>query len=257
MQEVDIVTDNTLESRKLDADQGIQWLRAAFRQFKAYPFIWLALTAAYLFINFLSVVNQTLSFFSFLISPVINAGLMVAASRGDSKEKPRLGDLLYAFKADAFKLIVVGALWGLIYALFVVAFLRIVAVNMESATALEDIATQIRNLSAGRLALLFGVVYIYLFLSIGYAVIPGLIVFDRLRPFPAYHLAFAASLRNWRPIAVYLLIAIIFGMLASMLFFIGWVVFLPVIIIANFYIWKDLFTHPKTSQAGYFSRTSL
>ena len=238
----DIVVDDALESRKLLTRDGIQWIRAAFGQFKAFPFIWIALAFGYLLLMLLSMQSVLLSFLSFLFMPIFNGSILMAAATGDNGIMPRIEQLFSAFKTFPLKLVIVGSLWGLISTFFNAIFFAIVPLGLIDPNAtVETLLVHFHSLPVSTLMLLGGVLWIFIYLSVAYTLIPGLIIFNRLTPFSAYYFAFSACLRNWRPLMLYMLVMSSLGMLASILLFLGWIVLLPMLMIANFYIWKDLF----------------
>jgi uncharacterized membrane protein len=245
MHDKDIVIDNTLESRKLLNGDTLQWLRAAFKQFKAFPFVWITLTLVYLCVYLILIQNNFLAFLGILITPVLNGGVFIAAATGDRGVTPRVEQLFSAFKTDAVKLMITGAVWGLISVIFQQFIYAIIfyGVTSESLTA-EQLIAHLQSLPPTTGILILGLVWVYIFFSIAYNIIPGLIIFNRLTPTAAYRFAFSACLNNWQPIMLYMLLLIALGLGASLPLLLGWIVLLPIIMITNFYIWRELFTLP-------------
>ena len=246
MHDKDTVKDNTLESRKLLATASIHWIRSAFRQFTAFPFVWITLAIMYAGIVFISLQNSILNFLALLLMPVFNGGLFIATATGDQGVSPRIEHLFSAFKTDALKLMITGACWGLILILFhqlldTVLFYGVTEPNNFST---EQLLNYFHSLPSTRYMLLAGLLWLFTFLNIVYNVIPGLIIFNRLMPFAAYRFAFLACVRNWQAVMLYMVFTALLGIIATLPLLLGWIVLLPIMLITNFYMWRDFFVFP-------------
>jgi uncharacterized membrane protein len=242
----DIVMDNTLESRKLLHNDSIQWIRSAFKQFKAFPFVWITLAIIYVGIAFISLQNELLKFLAVLLMPIFNGGLFIAAATGDRGISPRVEQLFSAFKTDALKLMITGAFWGLISVVFHQFLYAVIFYGIAEPEKLstEQLFTYFHSLPSTTYLIAAGLLWIFTFLSIAYNVIPGLIIFNRLTPLTAYRFAFSACLRNWQPLMLYMVLLAFLGIIATLPLLLGWIVLLPMVLIINFYIWRELFTFP-------------
>jgi uncharacterized membrane protein len=242
----DIVIDNTLESRKVFNKDSLQWIRAAFMQFKAFPFVWITLTIIYIGILFISLQNTFSKFLIVLLTPIFNGGLFIAAATGARGVSPRIEQLFSAFKTDALRLIIIGAFWGLISAVFQQCLYTVVfyGVVEPEKFSTEELLAYFHSLPSLTYLIAAGLLWLFTFLSMAYSVIPGLVIFNRLPPLIAYRFAFAACLRNWQPLMLYMLVMAVLGIVATLPLLLGWIVLLPMVLIVNFYIWRDLFTFP-------------
>jgi hypothetical protein len=79
-----------------------------------------------------------------------------------------------------------------------------------------------------------------------YTLVAGLVVFNQLNPLSAYQLALTACFRNWQAILLCMVFIAILSVVATLPFFLGWVglgwlILFSILLITNFYIWKDIF----------------
>lgn len=238
----DTVIDNTLAARRLSAKVAIEWFTSAYTQFKAFPFIWITLALIYAFMGLFALLHPILSFLSFLILPIVNGGLFIAANNGDNQQTPHIEDLIIRDKSVILKLVISGIVWGVISIVFSDGFitLALAGFSVPEVTA-DNLAQHLNSLSLLTLGMLVFLLIGFSFLSIAYTLTPGLIIYNRLSPLTAWRFAINACLQNWRATLFYLFILSVLGMLASIPFFLGWIILLPVMILTHFYLWKSFF----------------
>lgn len=255
MRNSEMVIDNTLEPRKLRLTNSLQWLHAALNQFKAFPFIWITLMLIDIGIIFILMLHPLFNIVSFLLMPIINAGLLIAAATGEQGICPQVALLARPFKTDALKLMKAGAFWGAISIILSFLFQQIIFSSLLQGIVQTDLLTAeqlfayLYQQPISTYILLAGLSWLFIYFNILYSLVPGLIIFNRLTPLAAYRFAFSAGLRNWQPIMLYMLIVTCLGIAATLPFFLGWIVLGPILLIANFYLWRDLFTLPIATKS--------
>ena len=81
-------------------------------------------------------------------------------------------------------------------------------------------------------------------LIMGYWFAPALVLFRGDEPFAAMKTSFTACMRNVPPFLVYGLLGILFAIVASIPFGLGWLVLLPVYAASMYASYKDIFGEP-------------
>lgn len=242
--ESDNVVDKTLIVRRLSANMAIRWFTSAFAQFKAFPFIWITFALIYFSVHLLGLLHPVLHFLSFLVLPLLYAGLFIAANTGDQKQTPHIENLIALNKSAILKLIMVGIVWGFISLLFSEVFIAFALAGFTASQITpENLSQHINSLPLTTVLLLIALLLGLFYLSVAYTLTPGLILFNGLTPFAAWRFAISACLQNWRVMLLYFFILSVFSLLATIPFFLGWIILLPVLILTHFYIWKSIFGH--------------
>lgn len=240
------VVDNTLSAKKLPANTALYCIKSAYRQFKAYPFLWIVIMLLYVAILFIGQQHFLLYLFSFVILIAWQGGNFVIANTIDQGKQPELMQLLQLSQSIIIKLILAQVIWYIMWVFILMAWIAFTVGN--HATLLESFDTQ--DISTNLITLyntlgtftFFTSMFVFLFFSTAYAWIPGLIIVNKISPFSAIRLALSACLRNWQMVLLYLLILCGLGFLASIPLFLGWFILLPIINITHFYLWKTTFS---------------
>ena len=238
----DNIIDNTLSVRRVPTNMALQCFSSAVRQFKHFPFIWITLTLIYITIIFLGVVLPFLGILILSALPLVNGALFIAARLGDQQQSPRLENLMIFDRDSAFKLIIAGIVWSFITLFFSEFFLTLALSEIHSANMTPVVISQhLNSLSSTKWGILMLLFLIYCYLQLAYALLPGLILLNRLTPFTAWRFAISACIHNWKTVLFYFFLLFILALVATLFLGIGWIVLLPVILITHFYLWKALF----------------
>lgn len=196
------------------ARRGFAWLAQSWAMFSRARMPWLVLISVYytilLVVNLVPVIGQ-LGWP--LLKPIFAVGLLAAAWAQERGETPTPADLFKGFKANVRALLPLGA-----------AFIAGVALAALSTSIVDGglfigmIAGQqaptLESLSSGRLqaGLLFGaLVAMPVTLALWFA--PALVVFQDAGPAVALRASFRAAMANWRPLTVYGMGVLVFGVL--------------------------------------------
>ena len=106
------------------------------------------------------------------------------------------------------------------------------------------------TLGVGSLVVLLLATLLGIPLIMGYWFAPALVLFRGDEPFAAMKTSFTACLRNMPPFLVYGLLGIVFAIVASIPFGLGWFVLLPVYAASMYASYKDIFGEPAQPRNG-------
>lgn len=242
-----------MKAQVVDAGRSWQWIVDGFALFRKYPLMWIALTISLVVVWMVSFAIPILGPLLFnLLSPVFFAGLMIGCKAVDNGEALELSHLFAGFQKNATALVTIGGVY-LVGTIVIVGIIFIMAggsmlptVMSKSPSDLQMLGGALRSMA---LAIMIGLaLYVPLMMLIWFA--PLLVVFDNLNPVEAMKLSLSACLMNWLSFLVYGAVVLVLWFIASIPFFLGLVVLLPVLICSVYTSYKDIFNAGGTAPAG-------
>ena len=233
------------EPRTVDADRGLGWWTDAWALFMRSALMWgalgLILFVGLMVVGFVPVLG-TLA--STLLMPVFAGSWMLAARKVHEGGALEVGDLFLGFQAPQFPpLLVLGAL--LLGAMLVIGGAAVMlgagaVFGMVMGGARHSAGGMMAGLGAGFAALAIALVAgAIVTMALWFA--PALVVFRKTPPLEAMKLSSAAVLKNMLPFLVFGVIYIVAAVVASIPFGLGWLVLLPVSLLAAFVSYRDVF----------------
>lgn len=236
-------TLDLVEPKKLPMGIATSWLGRSFDLFKQNWLMWIVAAVIYMFIlmfaQFLPIIGAVLQV---VLPPVFIGGLMIGAREAELGKPFELSYLFEGFKEHGGKLALLGVIILLMF------FAAMLPIAFTAGTAVFSIILQGGdasslggNMGAISIGALISIVLMIL-VSFGYWLAPALIVFNDLSPFEAFKTSFKASIKNIMPIIVYGIILCILGVLSIFTLFLAWLVILPLVIITNYFAYKDILT---------------
>ena len=232
----DAMPSTNLQARTVDAGRGLAWWTEAWALFMRSALLWMALGLILIIGGaVIGMVPLLGGLATALLMPPFVGGWMLAARKVHSGGTLEAGDLFSAFQGPQLTpLIVLGALFA---AATAIAFL--VAGVLGAGAAFGMFSGGMHRSGAGLLAGLgVGLLAMLVFLGIGLLATaamwfaPALVVFRQTAPIDAAKASFAAVFRNWLPFLVYGLIQVVLAVVASIPFALGWLVLVPVMMLA-------------------------
>ena len=191
---------------------------------------------------------------STVLYPVLVGGLLVGARAVDRGETLTFNHLFTCFDQRLGPLVIAGLLyiagWFVIW-LFAIA-ICVALFGFDSITALMATdATQgdFSGLAAFGMAVFVALAVVLTLgtpLMMAYWFAPALIALRGDRPVAAMKASFAASLRNVPPLLIYSLLGMLFGLLATLPFGLGWFVLAPVFVASVYVSYRDIFSAPDS-----------
>lgn len=230
------------------AGNGWLWITEAWTLFKQQPGAWIgAVVLFYLIIFALSLVPMLGSLAVTILSPMLSAGLMIGAHRQYREGRFAVSQLFAGVAQSPGPL----ALVGLVYLLMTVGIVLIggvllAAIFATMTSTIDPSAMDLENIDlflSTPLLLLPILVVMLLGIPLGMALFfaPLLVALDRTPVLKAFGLSFAGCLRNILPFLIFGLAALVMIMLGALPLFLGLLVVLPVLLIAIYCAYRDIY----------------
>ena len=239
------------------AARGASWWTGGWRLFTRAPVIWIVIVILFAALMMgLSLIPIFGQLASALLSPVLAAGILLGCRELDQGRALRVGHLVAGFNDRLTSLVVVGLLylggWLVIVSVGVIAMLGVIGLGGLSALAHGDgPAAAFELLGAiggGAIVLLLVVLAFSIPLVMAYWFAPALVIFRGDEPLAAMRNSFVASLRNVPPFLIYSLLGLVFAIVATIPFGLGWFVLAPVFAASIFVSYEDIFGIPAWSR---------
>lgn len=234
-----------MEFRKVDAGRGAGWYADAWNIFKGQIGMWLLLVVIYLAVAIVLNIIPLIGGLAFtLISPALAGGLYLAAREAEAG-RPLDAKMLFQPLMDEHTRGPMLTLGGVSIAFSIVLMLTLITVMGGSAgtSALlgqDPEAMQAQMAGAGVAGLLTVLLLsLVFFMAMLYAA--PLVLFAGVPPIQALKLSLKAALGNWLALLVFSLILIPLAIIASLPFMLGWLFLMPVIFIAMYSSYRDIF----------------
>jgi uncharacterized membrane protein len=239
---------------KVPSGRGSAWWSEGWRLFTAAPGVWIAITLIFVVLTvMLSLIPMIGSLATTLLAPVFAGGVLLGCRAIDRGEPLAVAHLFAGFADRLAPLIIVGVLYlvgtfvimallvgGLVASLGVGGFESFVAGDPFGAAYAMVSALGVGALLTVLVGLLLGVP-----LAMAYWFAPALVVFRNDEPLAAMKASFNASLANMMPMFLYSLIGLVFAIVATIPFFLGWLVLAPVFAGSVYASYKDIFGAPE------------
>jgi hypothetical protein len=250
------------------AHRGIAWLREAWAMFSRARARWLVLIALYYlamgFAAWVPIVGQLAGFF---LKPIFAVGLLAAAWVQERGGQPAPSDLVRGFRSNLAALLPLGLamLGGTLLAMTTASLVSgnlLVQLFTDPQAPVEEIMRNPRL----QLGLLAGaLVALPVTLALWFA--PALVAFQDASARTALGASLRAALANWRPIAVFWIVAFVLGAMlpvllvkvvvallpaqaaavAEAMFLVGWgMILMATLHIADYVSYRDIFHAGET-----------
>jgi hypothetical protein len=197
-----------------DAQRGVFWLRRAYAMFRAAPLPWLLLLATYYALVALAELGPWPAIGKLaasMLKPVFAVGFLAAAWSQERGGTPRFTDLFRGFRSNLRALIPLGLVFVCGMS---VAFTATAAVDggllLGILSGVQPPSDELLNSDRVQLAMLFGMLCaLPTLLALWFA--PALVVFNDAGAMSALVTSLRASVANWRAVAVFGLMVVLFG----------------------------------------------
>jgi uncharacterized membrane protein len=231
------------EPRALPAGAGMDWLAAGWRSFTLAPGTWLGIVIVFFLCVMVVSMLPLVGLFAHLLTTLLMGGIMLGCDAQHRGEALDISHLFAGFSRNAGGLLAVGALY-LAGALAV--GIVIVALMFAMFGGVGLLFGQSDNAAAGALVgsvlVLVGVALVLsipLMMAFFYA--PALVAIHGLGPVDAMGLSFRACLRNFVPLLLFFIVAVLLSIVAMLPLFLGLFVLYPVLLAANYAAYRDTF----------------
>lgn len=234
--------------RTVRAGRGWDWIVEAWGLFKEAPGAWIGASLLfYLIVIVLSFVPLVGSLATTILGPMLTAGLIMGAHAQHRGRRFAVGQLFAGVSQKPGPLALVGAVYLLFAILIGLIIGVLVAVMvgtsgmMTSGTAMDP--SELEAMAAAPALLLPVLVALLLGIPLAMAMFfaPALVALNDVPVFRAFKLSFMACLKNVLPFLVYGLVAMVMVILGMLPLMLGLIVVLPVLTIALYTAYRDIF----------------
>lgn len=223
----------------VSASRSLAWYQSAWDLYKVDWLSWglmtFALGISSLVIGWIPFIGSAIFV---LILPIMQAGMLYAAQKATQRQRVSISDLFVVFRDEQKRnaLFVVGA-----FMLGVALIVSIMLGGSMLATSSAGLAASVSDLpKIGAGSFLVGAMGL-LFMTMLFLFAPALVLFDNLPPIEAIKQSFSASLKNFTPIAAFMVIYLIASFIGAIPALLGLLVVIPVSSLALYTAYNELF----------------
>lgn len=226
------------------AGNGWSWIAEGWRIFMKAPGTWIGMSLAALVLFVVLALIPFLGGIAIsLIAPVLGAGMMLGCRALDEAQELEFSHLFAGFKTQLGNLVAVGAIYlGLSIAVMLVIMVVTGAsmFAMFSGGGAQNPAAAAGAFTTMALAMLLGLaLFVPLAMLMWFA--PALVVLNGLGPVAAMKQSFSGCLRNMVPFLIYGVVLLVLAIVASLPFFLGWLVLGPVTAASIYASYRDVY----------------
>jgi uncharacterized membrane protein len=236
----------TGEGRAVASNRGVAWWTEGWRLFTASPLIWIAIAVIYIVLmialHWIPIVGQIAAT---VLTPVFAGSVLLGCRNLDRGGSLTVGDLFAAFNTKLGPLALLGVLYfaGSLVALLIAGLFGAAVFGFGglSAAFSGDPMRMVGAFGVGALVVLLVLLLIAIPLAMAYWFSPALVALRDDEPVASLKASFAACARNLGPFLIYGLLFILFAIVASIPFGLGWIVLAPVFAASVYASYKDIF----------------
>jgi len=239
----DAVVETGVKRRSVDAGRGVAWWTESWALFMKNPGMWVVFGLIFIVgLAVLSLIPWLGGLAAALLAQVVAGGWMLSARKLESGGKLEVPDLFAGFKDKLNPLLILGAL---ALAATLVTFLVMgvlgggAMMGMAAGGFAGSTGGMMTGAAVGMLALV-GLALSFVF-AMMFWFAPALVVFRDVAPVEALKASWSATLGNIAAFLIYGLLWIVAGVVASIPFGLGWLVLLPLTLLAMYCSYKDVF----------------
>jgi len=242
------------EPQQVPVAHGWAWLSGGFELYKNSAVVWIVNIVIYMVIvSALFLVPVGGAIVSYLVWPILHAGLMFGCAAQMRGERLTVEHLFEGFRQKPLALAAIGAL----YLAATVAFFLLLSVifnvvfGVEPSVFFEAFEGKTmpaqewinQNFWASVMATLLALALILvLIMSIWFA--PALVMLQSVNPLKAMWLSFTGCLRNFVPFTLYGVTAFALFCIATIPFLLGYLILFPTLTASVYVAYRDIFTRP-------------
>jgi len=235
--------------RRVSFARGWRWIVEAFALFRRAALIWVVLAMVMLLLALaLSVIPVLGSYVLYLITPMLLAGLMVAARDTEAGQEIEIAHLFRGFRENAAHLVTVGGVY--LVGNVVVAGLALslggedLRQVIEAATAgkPEEVDPEVAN-RASVAVVTAALLFLPLAMAMWFA--PALVMLGKIPAWRAMALSMQACILNVLPFLLYAAVMSALLILALVPVFVGLALWMPLWILTVYTAYRDIFTLPR------------
>jgi uncharacterized membrane protein len=231
------------QARGVPTGNGWTWLADAWALFRPAAGVWIGMVLVLAVITIVAHIIPVIGWLALqILWPVFGAGLLIASQSVQQRRTAQFSELFAGFKHPRFgTLILLGVIWLVLCILIVAVVAVTTGVQVAALMAPDVTIEQVADVAARLLlaALLILALLVPLVMAVWFA--PALIVFHDLGVGASMKASFAGSLKNMLPFLLYGVIVLVASFVASVPFFLGWLVLAPVLAASVYTAYRDIY----------------
>ena len=233
--------------------RGSVWWSEGWRLFAAAPLPWIGITVIFIVLMIMIAVIPLIGgLATTLLTPVFAGGVLVGCRALDRGGALTIGHLFASFSDRLGPLLVVGVIYlvGSFVIVLIIGACLMATIGVGGLSALlsgdpfQAGLAMMTSLGLGALIALLVALLFGLPLAMAYWFAPALVVFRNDEPIAAMKTSFNACVVNMWPMFVYGLLGLVYAIVASIPFLLGWLVLAPVFAASVYVSYKDIFEAP-------------
>ncbi len=231
-----------MEARIADVSRGVAWFTGGWRLFMKNPGVWVVLGVIFIASLFvLALIPLLGQLLIALFAPVLSAGLLHAAREADNGRALEIPHVLQGFR-EKEKLTPLLSLGGVALAGLILSIALAFAIGGASMVAMMAGRHEMGGgAAAGVLVALLAVLLVQLVVAMALVYAVPLVMFKAMPATQALGSSLKACLRNFLPLTVFGVIYLFVAVVATVPFFLGWIVLLPASAGMLYLSYKDLY----------------
>jgi hypothetical protein len=227
------------------AEQAMAWIKGGWELFKKAPGIWIAIVIVYILIAIVvGLIPFIGSLAMSLFAPVFTLGWLQGARDLQAGQPLRLGHLFSGFQSPRMGSLVLLGLLSLAISLGFALIAALGAFGVVAGGGMDS------GPGIGALLLILLILLVILALVAAFLFATPLVGFAGLSPIDAVTLSFAATFRNWLPLLVWSLIALLLLIVGAIPFGLGLLIVGPMLSASYWLMCRDVFELPVESPAA-------
>ncbi|UHD18752.1 BPSS1780 family membrane protein [Thiocapsa bogorovii] len=230
------------------AGHGWLWITEAWQLFKSQPWAWIgALVLFYIILILVSIVPFVGSLAVTILTPMLSAGLIIGAHRQYREGRFAISHLFAGVSENPGPLALVGVVYLLLALGIVIVAGALFAAVFAAMGSAVDLSTMDPNdidiVFANPMILLPVLAAMLLGIPLAMAMFfaPSLVALDQVPVLKAFGLSLSGCLKNVLPFLIYGLAAMVLVILGSLPLMLGLLVVVPVLTIAIYTAYRDIF----------------
>jgi len=227
--------------KSLPAMSGLDWIKDAFQLFKMNPLIWIVLVILWFVLNIVVQFVPIIGGLAMsLLYAVFVAGFMIGCAALERGEALEVGHLFAGFKNNTGALIGLGAMYlGIIIAFGVI--LGIFVFGGAALAGADSFDPSMLFASGTLLALLVGML-VMIPIAMMFWFAPVLISLGGVPLIESLKMSFKGCLKNIPPFLIFSIAMIVLAVIASIPFFLGWLVLMPMGMACFYTAYRAIYT---------------
>ncbi len=239
-------TEHMVKPLTVGAGRGASWLTEGFTFFRRDWLAWIGLSIMLIILTMVSSVIPVANIIVPVITPILVAGLMLACKQQDQGGEISIAVVFSGFSRRPGQLALVGLIYlGANIAIMVLMLILVViilgGIDSISQLTLDEPEMLLEHAINLLLAALIGLsLYLPVVMALWFA--PALVVFNDMTAVQAMRMSIRGCLVNILPFLIYGVIAMVFMIIASIPFLLGWLILIPILTASVYLSYKDIFT---------------